>query len=244
MNQRTTPAFFCVFSLLFGCFNWGCNGEVRVRLYDEWQDPILYIQTEEKLFDLIPRKPRRNDNSKTVYNSNEQGSELTTLMFIYEDECDEGLTNPFFSGVLYQTGPGTIQVAALNKKVYPNIEREWNLAYNCSHFLFIPVFSHFEDYHNFNILNDQAMPRFSRWINENSRIVVPFHNDCDFDVDFFWYDKSETFLATLKPGQERTEHTFLGHAFLARQHETNKIIDAYLVENTNPVHIRGICNMF
>lgn len=219
---------FSIYSLLFIVFViLEVSSEKRVRLYEEWVDPIEHVTSTNELFDLIPPNDPNND-----------GTQYAVLLYIYEDDCSDGLTNPLFIGAHYQTGPGLVLLSTLNKKIYPNIENHWNLPQNCSHFIWIPANKYFDDWSEFNRLPDQSLPIFSRWMNENRRVNVDFRNDLNEDIDFYWYEKDPVFLGTMKPGQVRNENTFLGHIFLAKKSSNGAIIDAWNAERPSQVSIR------
>ncbi|ETO15727.1 hypothetical protein RFI_21638 [Reticulomyxa filosa] len=121
------------------------QGKHRVCLYHEWERPVESIETVEALNSLVP-----NDEADSM------GAENNILLALYEDQCEQDAHNAIFIGSHYQTGPGVLHLAAMNKKVFPQIEADWELPSNCSHFVFIPKGSFYGDHATFQRLSDAS----------------------------------------------------------------------------------------
>ena len=151
-----------------------------VCLYDEWTKPVEKIESEQRLFELVPRQSRTENN---------------ILLHLYSDECTEGLSHPLFAGAHYQTGPAVLHLAQMNYSItYPNIFSDWNLPSNCSLFIMIPIDKTYADHQQFSVLKDVSLPSFSAWIHSNRGTQVHFVNNFGSDVKFYWYEKNPKFL--------------------------------------------------
>merc|ERR1712228_236098 len=191
-------------------------GNEVVCLYDEWTKPIEKIESEQRLFELVPRQSPTENN---------------ILLHLYADTCTEGLEHPFFAGAHYQTGPAVLHLAQMNyANVYPNIFSDWNLPSNCSLFIIIPIDKTYSDNKQFSVLQDTALPSFTAWINTNRRAQVNFVNNFGSDVKFYWYEKNPKYLDVMHANQKREEHTFLGHIFKATDAKDDTFIDLYVVD--------------
>ena len=204
------------------------NGGERVKLYDEWIDQVEHISSYDALLSLVPKK------------GNEFGAENNIILYIYEDTCIEGINNPVFEGAMYQTGPGVIHLATLNKKVYPDIINEWDLVNNCSQYIWIYAGQYYDDYKLFSKCPDSNVIPFTNWIKQASHISVPFIVNHPNNVEFYWYERDEHHLGTLKPDDKREESTFVGHIFMARDAVEKYLIDIYLVKGSKPFIISSM----
>jgi len=189
-----------------------------VCLYHEWTEPVEDITTKERFAELIPK-------------SGQGVTENNILLHLYADDCTEGLTNPFFIGAHYQTGPAVLHLAQMNyREVHPPIFTDWKLPSNCSLFVFIPIEKTFSDFQDFSVLQQGDYPSFTAWNQENRKTQVQFTNHFGKEVKFYWYEKNPKYLDNLPVGHMRTEHTFLGHIFKATDAEDDSFIDLYVID--------------
>lgn len=125
------------------------NESDTVCLLEEWPNPVESIVNIEQLFDLIPRQ------------ESQQKTENNIFLHLYRDACTEQMSHPMFVGSQYQTGP-VLHLATLNyEQLYPEIINDWKLSINCSHFVWIPYGTNYENIDQINILTDSSMLMFS-----------------------------------------------------------------------------------
>eukprot|EP01083_Nonionella_stella_P091535 255964_1 len=189
-----------------------------VCLYEEWDEPVEKIETEDRLFELVPKMGQGT-------------TENNILLHLYADECSEDVSHPFFIGAHYQTGPAVLHLAQMNyESVHPSIFTDWDLPQNCSAFVMIPIHKTYNQFREFSLLTDDALPSFTAWIHQNRESQAYFTNNFGKEVKFYWYEKNPKFLDVIQPNQVRTEHTFLGHIFRATDAADDSFIDLYVVD--------------
>ena len=72
-------------------------------------------------------------------------SENNILLALYDDTCAHDAHHSMFVSAHYQTGPGVLHLAAMNKNVYPQIMSDWNLPNNCTTFVWLNFGTAYED---------------------------------------------------------------------------------------------------
>jgi len=203
------------------------QGKHRVSLYHEWNNPVEKIETLEAFQSLVPK---RKSSSKTENN---------IVLGLYKDSCASDMHNVVFEGAQYESGPGILHLAIMNKQIFPQIEKSWKLPQNCSHFLFIPKHLNFEDYSSFQRLSDASSPEFIHFLIENRHVDVHFRNNIEKPVDLYWYEDEDTMhLSTIEPGDVYESSTLLGHAFIALDTEDEFLIDYYLIDGDHEISIQ------